>query len=444
VKLRVTVRRANGGPAARADVLALDPLGQYLEPPGAVVRERKSADGDGRAAFEITGGTATLRVLAALEGESALSDGLDVSDGRDRDVTLDLTFGGTVVTCDTVDESDLAVARATVTLTAGAPTWPLVLTAESDEEGRVAFPAVQLEPNGWVQLDATAPGRTPAQVLDRPSKVADRPVRLVLPRAVTVRGRAVDGAGQPVAGARARIVGSAFHVTTAGDGRFALAALPPSGGALLVAKAGLAPALRPDLPGGGGDVDVGDVLLGTGGRVVGVVLDAEGKPVAGALATLALEGTDVVLHATADASGRFAFDGVADLDHVLTVQEPAAPRNWSTRRKTVLGEVRPDRGEIRTALDGRATVVLRFLNDADRTPVVVGSVKLAARAVGPTPADLAWAWSGANIDSVRFQPEHAGTFDLTIEIPGWEVGTAKAVEVLPDRETTIEVLFRRR
>ena len=185
-------------------------------------------------------------------------------------------------------------------------------------------------------------------------------------------------------------------------------------------------------------------MLTKGGTVTGVVLDPSGAPVEGADVILSAVGADSVgTSATTDAEGRFTFDAVADADHSLLVQESAAKGQWSTRRKATVAPVRPGRGEVRVSLDGRATVVLRFLNDSDRSPVVVGSVKLSAKAVGPTPAQFAWAWSGANISAVRFQPDHAGVFDVTVEVPGWSPATAPAVEVLPDRETTIDVLFRR-
>ena len=94
-------------------------------------------------------------------------------------------------------------------------------------------------------------------------------------------------------------------------------------------------------------------------------------------------------------------------------------------------------------LDGAASVFIRFLNDTDRTPVAVTSVKLTAKATGETPDEAAWAWSGGGIDSVRFKPDHTGTFDVTVEIPGFDVGVARGVEVSPDRELRIDVLFRK-
>ena len=55
-----------------------------------------------------------------------------------------------------------------------------------------------------------------------------------------------------------------------------------------------------------------------------------------------------------------------------------------------------------------------------------------------------WSWAGAHIDSVRFEVEHAGTYDVTVELPGYEPATATGVEVNADREMRIDVLFRKR
>jgi len=99
---------------------------------------------------------------------------------------------------------------------------------------------------------------------------------------------------------------------------------------------------------------------------------------------------------------------------------------------------------VRVVLTGNLSVHVQFLNESDRSPVVVSSVKLTAKATDDATGDVAWAWSGGNLDAVRFEPGRAGVFDVTIEIPGYDPATAKALEVSPDRETRIDVLFRRR
>jgi hypothetical protein len=74
---------------------------------------------------------------------------------------------------------------------------------------------------------------------------------------------------------------------------------------------------------------------------------------------------------------------------------------------------------------------------------VVPDVRLTAVATGDTPREYGWAWAGGRIDAVRFEVEHAGVFAVSVEIPGYERATAEGVEVLWDRETRIEVLFRK-
>ena len=95
-------------------------------------------------------------------------------------------------------------------------------------------------------------------------------------------------------------------------------------------------------------------------------------------------------------------------------------------------------------LTGALSVHVRFLSEDRREPVLVPEVKLTAVGAAGTPDDYGWVWAGSGIDSVRFEVKRAGTFDVTVEVAGYEPATAPGVVVSPVRETKIEVLFRRK
>lgn len=449
VKLTVVVRRSSGGAAQGAIVLALDPLGDLTSPPGPVVRERKTAGDTGRAEFELRGGTNVVRVLAALDGEAALSRSIDVGDGQDRTVELDLRAATTPrvrIVSDT-DGAPIAGAWARLQVLEPPDDWPVKLAETADRDGVAAFVPLPLGARAGVLVEAGAKGHLEAARTVRPSAFDAGPVEFRLAPAVSVSGRVVDEQGAAVVNALARVVNRGVrgsHDVSGTDGRFEAQGLPPEGGALWVERAGFAPAIVRDLRGDAGPVHVGDVVLRAGGAVAGIVVGADGQPAKSAAVKVIHEETGVEIGETESGDdGTFRFERMPH--ERLAVEATEGGRSdWAVALKARADGVMPGGGEVRLVLSGAATVFVRFLNDADRSAVVVTSVKLTASATGATPAAMAWAWSGANIDSVRFQPEHTGVFDVTVEIPGYESGTAKAVEVAPDRETRIDVLFRRR
>lgn len=447
VTVRVVVRRSGGGPAEGAAVHALDPLGGHLSPPGPIVRATKTADAAGRVEFGISGGTTVLRVLASLEGEAAVSDTIDLATGDERHVELDLVVSPALrVRITGPDGAGIAAASVEAAYFRDLnETWPVTLTLAADAEGAVSFPAVPLGEAGAVVVRARARGFVPAQRVVRTSVVRVGVVGLRLDRGESVRGRAVDERGTPVPNAAVRIVGAADVEASDADGRFEVAGLPASGGALWVQRAEFAPTIVRGLRGGAGDVDVGDVILRPGGLVAGVVVDSQGAPVAGAAVRVRHQDADADLaDVQTAADGTFSVDHMPDEALVVEASEPRKEKGWAAGLKAQVRDVRPGRDGVRLVLTGAATVHVRFVNDVDMSAVVVSSVRLTATPVGATVEEAAWAWSGANIDAVRFRPDATGVFDVTVEIPGWDAGVARAVEVAPDRETRIDVVFRKR
>jgi hypothetical protein len=106
--------------------------------------------------------------------------------------------------------------------------------------------------------------------------------------------------------------------------------------------------------------------------------------------------------------------------------------------------VRGDAGEVRVVITGALSVHVAFLAEADRSPVTVPQVTLRAKPQGETPQDYGWTWAGSAIGEVRFEVRDPGTYDVTVELPGYLPATAYGVVVSAERELPIEVLFTKK
>lgn len=137
-------------------------------------------------------------------------------------------------------------------------------------------------------------------------------VELALVPELVVRGRVLDEHGQPLAEARVSAEGY-FHALaavatrdraeteSAADGRFELGGLRSDiGHSLLVEAAGRAPALL-ELAAGPTLLDAGELVLARETVLAGVVIDAQGQPLA---------GVEVVLRATSAAAPPFVPGGL--------------------------------------------------------------------------------------------------------------------------------------
>ena len=262
--------------------------------------------------------------------------------------------------------------------------------------------------------------------------------------------------GEPVEREEARLADGRSSVTSDREGRFELP-LPRQGGAVLAlrtpggghqdtysrARGGHgAPKLLGRFRGDAGDIDLGDVTLPAGQAVKGQVVDLTESPVKAGDVILYLAGVRVAATQTDDA-GKFELPDVGDDPHQLQALEAPGENAWSGRRHASADGVRGGVADLRIVLTGALSVLVRFQAEADRSPVVVPQVTLRATATGATPKGYGWSWAGARIDQVRFEVEHAGTYDITVVLPGYEPATAAAVDISPDREVTIDVLFRK-
>ena len=154
------------------------------------------------------------------------------------------------------------------------------------------------------------------------------PVPLILGRGRQVHGTTVDTDGNPVAEAnvsllwpldqsefRSSFEAPAVTTTTNEQGTFVFSAVAPGDYALRLRHPEYAdrPPAEIDVPAGDADLHLGDLTLVSGGTIRGVVIGADGDPVAGAWirAQARNQFGSTARTATADADGRFRLEGLS-------------------------------------------------------------------------------------------------------------------------------------
>jgi protocatechuate 3,4-dioxygenase beta subunit len=241
----------------------------------------------------------------------------------------------------------------------------------TDDDGRFTVPALE---EGQFVLRATHPSYQAGQSdpLISDGATARDGVRIVVARGGRIAGRVVDADGAPAPFAEVRInaadpmaAGAGLRtVRTDAAGAFAIEGLPRLPVELVAqTPAASSTNLAFDLaeaPAYDGVV----VPLALDGIITGVVVDADGAPIADAEVVcvghkIGAIGLRPVLPETTDADGRFACAGLAPGEHALTARRPYANNNQSPWRRSVgttaepgdaVTMVLPDDGGVRGAV----------------------------------------------------------------------------------------------
>lgn len=457
IVVEVEVRGTDMLPARGAEVVLLDALAHHAGVARPSELARATTDDAGLATFSVSGGL--LRAYAWLGSAAGATERFRASRASGRAVIA--LSDAIAVRGRVADPAEAGVAGAHVRLVA-APwfddAFGLVLETRSAADGRFTLPSIpgtafDVAPLG-VSIEARAAGYPRARVPVRADDLRAGEVLVRVERGGVLRGRVLGANGLPLAGSVVRLLDGSGTEHAGADGRFELP-LPPSGGKVLVTGPPALPrAPDPAAPprraaprslgfiaGDRGDVDAGDVTLSEGQPLQGQVVDLEERAVREADVELFLDGVPVASTRT-DENGRFRFEGVAEEPHLLRATEPAGDGAWTGRRHADVREVRGGSPDVRVVLTGALTVFVRFVAEADRSPVVVPQVTLRAVATDAGSREQGWSWAGSGIDSVRFEVAHAGNYEVTVELPGYERASV-TVGVLPDREAKIDVLFRR-
>jgi hypothetical protein len=456
--LDVTVLRADGTPAAGATVSASLPRDDI----GGASSTRKTADAHGLARFPLPSGAVCLYAWLGDEAGGTT----EYCFGRSSASVSIRLEAGVPVRGHVVERGGRPVAGATVTASvrvffdAGCPWTAHALTSDDGAFDLPSVPATALatEPFG-LQISATAPGFPEYGISIKPDTPRSDDIVLVLMRPAKLRGRFLRPDGTPVVGEILSVHASddSDDVVSGPDGRFEreierggadVAAFPrrrwggranteegPSGWGC--------PRLLGRVRGDAGDVDLGDIVLAPGARLAGVVVGADGNPIAGASVMLHL-GSDQVGLTASGADGRFAFDSVGDQPHRLSVSQHVAPEPSLDSRDATVEGVRGGDTALRVAVTGAGTTVVRFIDAATRERVLSQKVKVKLRDPAREDDASEWAWDGSVMDRWRFEPETPGTFEVTVEIEGYEPSDPVAVIVLADRETVVDVPLRKK
>jgi hypothetical protein len=465
VHLDVTVLGVNGAPAPGVNVVLLDPFAQHAGPLRAAELARTRTDDRGHAFFDVS--DRLVRVYAWSGQEAGATVKFRVSEETSKQ-TIDLR-PAIAVRGRVVDPAQAPVADAGVRLVARPwydDEFGLVLEAKSAADGSFELPSIagtafDVAPRG-VSIEARAKGWPATTVAVTADTLRAGEVVVQLERAAMVRGRLVWQTGDPLAGRQVRLADARASVVSDAEGRFELP-LPPGGGHVIVMPGNAAGATRSSGPtdpatlgrllrspakdlgwrGGERDVDLGDVMLSEGQELRGSVVDLAERPLKAADVVLRIAGV-VIAGTQTDDAGKFGFDEVGDDAIDLEAIEAAGGGAWAGRRHALVRGVRPAAGDVRVVLTGALSVHVKFLAEADRSAVVVPQVTLRAKPSGDTPQDYGWTWAGSRIDAVRFEVQYPGTYDVTVELPGYEPATASGVTVSSEREVEIDVLFRKK
>jgi hypothetical protein len=268
------------------------------------------------------------------------------------------------------------------------------------------------------------------------------PLEFRLPAAVTVRARCVDESGRPIANALLGFVDDyAGHVQTGTDGRAELAGLTRAGRNVFAFASGRAPVVRADLSAERGDVDLGDVVLGVGGRIHGVVVGVDGRPIAEVHVTAGQHGFCVHTCDTR-ADGLFAFDHIGDGEYEIAAA--STPIEGAYEPDGIrYGGVRAGAEQQRIVLSGARMIEVRLVDDVKREPARAWPIRVSWRSLAPGEA-ASGVWEGEIAASdVRFRVPHGGPYALEVEARGFQTRTIERVDADESRPTVVEVALHR-
>ncbi len=435
--VNVTVQREGGVPVRGAHVAASPVFGGSGVLPGGA-----ETDIEGRATISLAGGGAFV-VRAWTDDAAALGDRLTAAPGETLDVTLRLEPGRPAVARVLTEASmPIAGARFTLLVQVDDP-FGRSVSGTTDDDGRVdlgLFPARLLDhPRTRAYADARGYVRDPVPVADT---TEGGEIVLRLARGQVVRGRCVAAGAAPVSGVRVSVPGVGV-TTTDDDGRYEITGVPWEGGVLsIVPPAHAAPAPL-TLPAAAGEIDLGDVVLTDGLPISGIVVDDLDRPVAGAkLSAVRRRRPLTVRTALSDALGRFTLPHIGDGPHTI-VAEGTGEEGWNTSLSVRARDIGAGTTDLRLTLSEGRTLLVTFKLESDGSAVSVATVEVEyERTDGGEGASMS-AWSGPDMTSVRIPFQDAGTYRVTLKVPGYEDATLEGVTISDDGATRLDALFRR-
>ncbi len=295
-----------------------------------------------------------------------------------------------------------------------------------------------------VQFRVQVRGSVPGTVTLPRERALSGPV-LEARRDVLVGMRFVDRDGAPVEGVHVSTwYGPVDHAgaRSGADGRAALRLPPGWVGWLHLSGPGLASDEVLATVGDAETRELGDVTVGPPGRVEGVLVDAEGRPIAGKPVVLEREpsGRHAGTFAT-DAEGRFVADGLPTGPYVLFIcwWEPDGSRRGARASGVAAGTA-----DLRLVARPLVGLHIRIVDHVHHRPVPLPRATTIVRAVDP--ARPAWShyWAGSDMSWFGLELDRPGTYEVTVATPFHAPAVVSDVVVEEGRDADVEVVLRPR
>ena len=413
-----------------------------------------TADANGMARMRLPKGTYTI---VAWCGTEAAEDECWVGAGW-QDWTVALRPAPVARGLVTLDDRPVAGATVKVKLSPGHIAWvgppfrALGFETTTDAEGRFASPPIANREARETVIDVQSAERAIGSArASMDSLRRGDEVRIALRRTVRVRGRLLDADGKPRCGALVRSASyndDSVHVDDAGrfellahDDAPAVIALWDCGGENLPG-ANFSGRLLGPMPRTGGDIDLGDVVLAAGVPVRGVIVDARGRVAPNVRLWLHLGGA-CILQTENGADGRFVLPCVGPDPHRLHAFECRGDIPDAPLRDATIEDVKGGIGELRIVLAD--VFVIRATIDAESEQASAAP----SCSIRTRPHDSGTDWIEAKVPAeqshgVRVDLPRAGSYDVKVDATGFESQVFEAIEVVAEREMTIEVHLRRK
>jgi len=330
--------------------------------------------------------------------------------------------------------------------------------AVSDEAGR--FTLEGLLQGGRYEIHARREGFATVRT-QLESAPPSEPLRLVLVPGRPAHGRVVDGEDRPLEGVAIEIseAGPAaaenLEVTTDGEGRFEIEALPAEELDLLARKDGFAP-IRVrgiEVEPGTGPADLGTLVLTPGAAIRGRVEDRESEPLQGVSVWRVEDRGQTSLSpggllrrdpaAETDEAGRFLLDGLAEGQryHLLFAREEYLPA-------PVMGVEAPYPGTIEVVLRPAARVSGRVVDELGEAVsgarVGLGEQDPPPGVVAPRSGQIPQATVTDGEGGFTFRGVAPGKIRLEARARGYQVSESLLLEVAEAEEIAeLEIVLER-
>jgi protocatechuate 3,4-dioxygenase beta subunit len=311
---------------------------------GSLERTTRSAS-DGTFAFASLPDAVSLSVGTSDDEPTEVRMSVAVPEGGRKEVSIHLPDPRDPLPVTVVDDGGWPVETAQVSVSSLSADSPLRSTVFTDEHGEATIKRARGLP---LRVEVRAPGHAPTvQATDG----AIDALRIELSPAESASGEVVESrGGAGIAGADVTLYTDlgARRVRTDAHGAFSLSELAPGPARLRVRAPGFAPVLRAvTIPPSGGrrPTSLPRVELESEASVEGDVLDADGKPIAGArvardhVPTWLLVGSSPDEVAVTDARGRFVLHQLPEGSLTLEAYSPEVGRAHVDGVKVVAGRV---------------------------------------------------------------------------------------------------------